>query len=407
MFYYALQFTDLIVNHKIHLFLLFGCYVWTIWFTKYYYSRKYEPVGENGYRATSSVIVPTFNEDPTLFDKCLKSIRDNNPTELFVMLDEHGDNNHQALVRIAHKYGAKVRLSFSGKRDGVAKCMREALGEIIILVDSDTILANKDTVHNLILPFKCREVGGVTSEQRVLGNSFFERVSDWIEDIRWQISNRAMSLHGVVGCLPGRAIALRKEYVLPTLDKFTRDYIFSWYKRKAVSGDDRCLTNLLLKQGYKTVYQSTSRCYTTAPTTLSKFIQMHIRWARTSQRYTLNNLKWMIHKHPILLVSFISDIITPFLFVIVLSDLGMNLLCHHNTIEIIESTPYATLFAGIILGIIGMNISLGLRYYVHLKDNANDWGLLPYFTLLLTGVMIPIRIYGFFTMWVDKWLTRD
>ena len=397
---------DLVLNYKIHLFLVFGTYVWTVWFIKYYHSRKYKPVVENGYTPTCSVIVPTFNEVPELFKKCLDSIRKNSPTEIFVMLDEHSDNNHDVLAKIARSFNAKIRYSFDGKREGVAKCIREAVGDIIVLVDSDTVLAENSTLHNLMLPLKDKAVGGVTSEQRVQGDSFFERVSDWIEDIRWKISNRAMSVYGVVGCLPGRAIALRRRYILPVLDQFTQDYIFKFYKKRAVSGDDRSLTNLLLKGGYKTMFQSTALCYTTAPSSMTKFVQMHVRWARTSQRYTLNSLGWMIKRPWILLVSFVSDIITPFFFLLVAADLVLNLVYHHNTIGIIDGTLYDTLFVGFILGWIGMNISLGLRFYPHLKDHAKDLGLLPYFTLFMTLVMIPIRIYGFMTMWKDKWMTR-
>ena len=58
--------------------------------------------------------------------------------------------------------------------------------------------------------------------------------------------------------------------------------------------DDRTLTNLTLKQGYQTVYQSTSMVWTDAPTRLRKLAKQQLRWSRGSQYNTLRMLPWMI-----------------------------------------------------------------------------------------------------------------
>ena len=44
--------------------------------------------------------------------------------------------------------------------------------------------------------------------------------------------------------------------------------------------DDRTLTNLTLKAGYRTVYQATSLVYTDCPTELRKMCKQQLRWAR-------------------------------------------------------------------------------------------------------------------------------
>src|SRR4051794_1185110 len=77
--------------------------------------------------------------------------------------------------------------------------------------------------------------------------------------------------------------------------------------------DDRTLTNLTLKQGYKTVYQSTSLVYTDTPLHLKKLYKQQLRWARGSQYNTLRMLPFMLRRTPVLALFYAVDIALPFL----------------------------------------------------------------------------------------------
>ena len=77
--------------------------------------------------------------------------------------------------------------------------------------------------------------------------------------------------------------------------------------------DDRTLTNLTLKAGYRTVYQSTSLVYTDAPLQVKKMTKQQLRWARGSQYNTLRMLPWMLRHAPVLAFFFVGDIMLPFL----------------------------------------------------------------------------------------------
>ncbi|MBK0297157.1 glycosyl transferase family 2, partial [Bacillus sp. S34] len=63
--------------------------------------------------------------------------------------------------------------------------------------------------------------------------------------------------------------------------------------------DDRTLTNLTLKEGYRTVYQYTSLVYTDAPLQVKKLFKQQLRWARGSQYNTLRMLPWMLGHAPV------------------------------------------------------------------------------------------------------------
>ena len=121
----------------------------------------------------------------------------------------------------------------------------------------------------------------------------------------------AQSVLGQVGCLPGRTIAFRRSILMRVMDDV--------HEPSGSSGvflevsDDRTLTNLTLKEGYRTVYQYTSLVYTDAPLQVKKLFKQQLRWARGSQYNTLRMLPWMLGHAPLLAFFFLMDIVLPFL----------------------------------------------------------------------------------------------
>jgi hyaluronan synthase len=122
----------------------------------------------------------------------------------------------------------------------------------------------------------------------------------------------AQSVLGQVGCLPGRTIALRRDSLERSMPAFMGERFLGVFLEVS---DDRTLTNYALKQGYRTVYQSTSLVYTDAPLQVKKLFKQQLRWARGSQYNTLRMLGWMSAHTPVLAFFFVLDILIPFLLV--------------------------------------------------------------------------------------------
>ncbi|RLG80218.1 MAG: hypothetical protein DRO09_03390 [Thermoprotei archaeon] len=401
MFWFFIQFFDFLINYKLHLFFAFACYVWFVWVVKVYYARKYKPYTKP-FVATTSAIVPVFREDPLILKECLTSILRAGADEVIVVIDERDAGKYEKIV---DSLGVRYTYAPPGKREAIVEGIRMTSGEIVFIIDSDTIL-DKNTIKEMLKPFADSLVGGVTPAQRIRNpRTLTERIMDWMEDSRWKISNKAMSSQGVVGCLPGRCIAFRRSVIERVLDDFLNE---TFLRTKCVTGDDRYLTSLTLKQGYKTVYQSTAVVYTTCPRSLGKFSLMHLRWARSSQRETIKAIAegWFFKRHWILPFCFITDIITPLFFMVVMIYAIFNLLYHYNPVAVIAGTIYDRWYFGLALGYVGMNISLGVRQMHHLSDNPRDVPLLFLWTTFMTFIMIPIRIIGLFTCWKQDWMTR-
>jgi hyaluronan synthase len=201
---------------------------------------------------------------------------------------------------------------------------------------------------------------------------------------------------GQVGCLAGRTIAYRREAFAPAVERLLNQTVLGVPQH---IGDDRVLTNELLRTGWRCVYQSTALVTTDAPATWPAFCRQQLRWARSSQRETLLSLGWLWRK-PAAFACFLTDMITPFavyaVFVLALA---------HAAGGPGNATGLSMALA-IPLGYLGMLTSLGLRQIPHFRRARSDLLRLPLFVLMLTFLMIPIRLMGFATMLHQSWSSR-
>ena len=154
---------------------------------------------------TTTIVIPVYNEDPYVFRLALRSWLANRPTELIAVID-HSDEKclqifqefQSGLVDYAF-WDTKLQLIVtkkSGKRPALVDGILAATGEIVFLVDSDTIWAENVLVNSLA-PFADPKVGGVTIRQNVWQpGSIAQRVFDVYLDIRYSDEVRYLTAFG-------------------------------------------------------------------------------------------------------------------------------------------------------------------------------------------------------------------
>jgi hyaluronan synthase len=378
-------------------FMAFFVYVWLLWTLKALMARRYQPV-EGATRArTTTVIVPVYNEAADLFERCLASIRANRPTELIVVVDG-GDPD---LADIAARDCDRVlRLPKAGKRAAIASglAVADTSTDVVVVVDSDTVWM-PGTLTELVRPFDDPRVGGVTPRQAIFGanRSAPRRLAAWIEDLRYHLTVPAQSVLGQVGCLAGRTIAYRRTAFGPAVARLVEQRVLGV---PIEVGDDRFLTNELLRNGWRTQYQSSALVLTDAPSSWRAFWRQQLRWGRSSQRETLLSLRWL-WRRPAAFVCFASDIALPFaLYGIIAVSVARGL---HGSAGGGRGVPVAP---ELLLAYPGMLASIGVRQIGHFRRYPRDLWRLPVFVLQLTFVMVPIRIVAFATMLHQGWGTR-
>jgi cellulose synthase/poly-beta-1,6-N-acetylglucosamine synthase-like glycosyltransferase len=217
-----------------------------------------------------------------------------------------------------------------------------------------------------------------------------------MEDIRYHLTVPAQSVFGQVGCLAGRTIAYRRAAFEPAVKRLVCQTVLGVPQHV---GDDRVLTNELLRNGWRTVYQSTALVTTDAPSDWRTFWRQQLRWGRSSQRETLLSLRWLWRK-PIAFACFATDIVTPFvLYAVVALAIAHGTRGHGGA----TGLPLAIELP---LGYLGMLASIGVRQAAHVRRTPRDLARLPLFVLQISFIMVPIRIAAFATMFHQSWGSR-
>ena len=409
MFIFILQIRHLIEGHpELYLFTVYSACIWILWVIKVLVSRKYRPF-TGTYTGTTSVVVPVVDEPLDLFRDVIERMVEQKPGEIIVVIN--GAEN-PALQAVCEEYAPLVRwvhTPIPGKRNAVMIGTNLSKGDITVLVDSDTVWM-PNALDELVKPFADSRVGGVTTRQRILEpeRSWITRWADWLENSRSLYSMPAQSVMGQVGCLPGRTIAFRRSILMTVMDKFMTERFMGVFLEVS---DDRTLTNLTLKEGYRTVYQHTSLVYTDAPLQVKKLFKQQLRWARGSQYNTLRMLPWMLGHAPLLALFFVMDIILPFLLAGVIGGwiyrafTGQGYNFYEGLLH--EYGVQSGLLAIVALMVVSSVLSMGIRQMRHLGEKPSDFFRLPVFILASTFFLMPIRLLGFFRMGhASGWGTR-
>ncbi|WP_432969892.1 glycosyltransferase family 2 protein [Dactylosporangium sp. CA-233914] len=368
-----------------------GIFIWTIWLGRAVLSRLAKPV-VNDYRTSVSVVVPSYREDPAILMQCLKTWLDQDPMEIIIVPDVEDVEVQRRLEAVGDPRVRMLVFEHRGKRSALGVGIRAAKGEVIVLVDSDTRW-QPGLLAAVQMPFADPDVGGVGTQQNVYqrGSSIWRRLADWLVNLRYYDYVPAMGRKGGVACLSGRTAAYRRSAVMPVLEHLENEFFLG---RRCVAGDDGRLTWLVLASGYKTVHQSSARALSMFPASFRAFVKQRIRWSRNSYRCYLTALwkGWLWRAPLITKVTVLQILLTP-------ATMGMTI--GYLVFSRLEPTS-----GGISFAVVWLLAGRAVRGYSHLRRHPGEILLLPVHALVVIMISLPIKLYAFFTMNRQGWLTR-
>lgn len=371
---------------------IIGAISWAVWLVRKLMSMRYRPL-VNDFRTTTSVVVPSFREDPNVLERCLDTWLAQDPTEIIVVLDVEDREARDRLMARRDRRLHVMMFAHEGKRSALGVGIRAARHEVLVLTDSDTSW-EPGLLDAVQMPFADPGVGAVGTRQNVHEphSSIWRRVADWIIDLRYLDYVPATARHGGVVCLSGRTAAYRRAAVMPVLANLEHEYFLG---RRCVAGDDGRLTWLVLAQGYRTEHQDSARALSMFPSTFRAFCKQRVRWSRNSYRCYLTALyKGWLWKTP--LISQLT------VFQILFTPITM-----FATVWYLVAawfSPQREL--AIALGLVWLFVGRGIRSYSHLRRRPADLLILPLVTLVIMMVALPIKTWAFVTMNKQGWLTR-
>jgi N-acetylglucosaminyltransferase len=368
-----------------------GLIVWSLWLYRFVLSRRARPIVSD-FETTTSVVVPSFHEDPQILMRCLESWRAQNPTEIIVVLDTADVDTYDQLVALGDERVKPILFDHAGKRSALGVGIRLATSEILVLTDSDTSWTD-GLLRNVQMPFADDTVGGVSTQQNVYQRttSVWRRIADWLVNLRYYDYVPAMGRAGAVPCISGRTAVYRREAVLPVLDDLENEFFLG---KRCISGDDGRLTWLVLASGWRTVHQSSARALSMFPAGFGAFVKQRVRWSRNSYRCYLTAIGkgWLWRVPFVTKITVLQILITP---------LTMGLSMFYLLFNRLDFTTL-----GVVAAVAWLLLGRGIRGSSNLRRNPGDILLLPLVALVVIFVALPIKSYAFVTMNRQGWLTR-
>ena len=288
-----------------------------------------------GYEPTVAVIVACRNEEDSIgvtIDRIYSEGYPHAKLEVVVVNDGSTDKTLAVMMRALARHPQLIVVDFEqnkGKRHGMAVGALLARSEVLVYVDSDSFLlpgAISKIVQGLADP-TVAAVAGHTDVENVNVN-----VLTKMQDVRYFVSYRVMkaaeSLFGAVSCCPGCFSAYRKACVLHVLDAWLYQKFLGRY---ATFGDDRALTNMLLRN-YRILYDDEALATTIVPEHWGKYVRQQCRWKRSWVREMFLAGKFIWRKHPVAAISWYAMTVLPMVAPLVMfSALVMAPLTMHKS----------------------------------------------------------------------------
>ncbi len=391
------------MEHIARFYYIWGGFVVFYLLYRFVLIMMYRPIPiKKEYEPSVSIVIPAYNEGETVRRAILTAIEAEYPEkkkEIFCIDDGSTDDTWQYIQEMQEKYPGKfVAIKTpenKGKRHALATGFKRSTSDIIVTLDSDSEIA-KDAIRHLVAPFRYKNVGATTGNIKVSNRhtNFLTRMISVRYTMAFDFFRATWSTFGTVFCCSGVLSAYRRSVLMKILPDFENQ---TFLGEQCTYGDDRALTNLVLKLGLNTLYTKKAVVHTIVPATVSKLFKMITRWNKSFLRETY------------VLSTFIFTKYRPNNRVLPIIDYTMVLLMVPiQFILIVKSIGFAIYAPLTILPFVTTVATMGLVYmlfYIKLEKNL-DFIYGVFYSIFYTLILIWSLPYAAITIKDGSWLTR-
>ena len=388
---------------KALLYINAGALLWRIYLVLTY--RPVPAVAGDALLPALTVIVPAYNEGCLVMETLRSIVTSDYPAEKLQVIavdDGSQDDTWEWLKKASQAHPGRIELIQQprnmGKRHALYAGFQRTTGEIIVTIDSDSVIED-DTLRCLVSPMVAdQRVAGVAGNVRALNlkAGLIPRMMEVAYTFGFDFLRASQSRVNTVLCTPGALSAYRTKAVLPVADQWLHE---KWLGRPYSIGEDRYLTNLILRQGCHIVFQSNAHVFTNVPTTYKGLVKMLLRWARSDVRESIDLCSFVFKNfRPTgklgtrvnVCLSWIDMTITQLLFVV-----GMISLV---------TMPLSVILTVIACAALGGMIPATVYFCRHRSPRC-FWGV-PY-SLFYFLALSWVPVYAMLTVHKSGWLTRQ
>lgn len=375
------------------IFLIFRTFLW--------FSYRPFPPASMDDAPSLTVIIPAYNEGPMVKKAIYSVLAAHYPLEKLeiLVIDDGSRDDTWSYIKAAFIENpsliSAVRFPHNkGKRAALEEGFRRARGEIVVTLDSDSVIESR-TLLEIAGPFRDPKVGAVAGRVAVFNRE--QGVIPKMLKVRFLFSfdvlRAVQSTYRTVYCCPGALSAYRSSVVRQVLDQWVNQ---AFLGNTCTYGEDRAMTNYILSRRYNTVYQRSAQVYTIVPWTYKKLWKMYLRWDRSYVRETIRLFK-IVWNRPLwprvmtVVDLFITNLRYP------IGYLNLVLLVIFSV-----QHPVTVLRLFCVIGLFSL---MNMLYYL---KNERSWDFLygilySYFSFLSLFWIFP---YALFTLRSRSWMTR-
>lgn len=355
---------------------------------------------ERAYLPYISFVIPCMNEERGIkntIDMCYAAEYPKLLMEVIVINDGSTDGTLEKIMEAKEEHPDLVVIDWKenkGKRHGMAEGFNRAEGEIVIQLDSDSYI-EPSFVRKFIEPFRNPEVGAISAHTDPTNKD-----QNWITKMEtayyfmsFRILKAAESTFHTVFCCSGCASAYRRSVVMPILDIWLNEMFLG---KPITWGDDRALTNWVIRLGYRTLYASDVQAYTEVPSTLRQFIKQQIRWKKGWFVNSLFASKFIVKRNPFVAFTYffpltIVTLLTPFM-----------------AIRAFLYTPFTSGYEATIYYVLGVLLiaSFILMFYRFFAPENKYWPYIFVWAAINMFVLSYLLLYALATIQNRSWGTR-
>jgi len=370
---------------------------WAVW--RRQEMRRRRPPGAPVPFPSITVVYPIYNEIPEILELVMRKARESLALpQLEVVFVDDGSPNRDELLPVYRRYESeRMRVLLppknQGKRHAQGLGFAVATGDIIITVDSDTLI-DETGIRRLVQPLLERpELGAVTGDVRVQNSreTWLSRLIGLRYWIAFNLERSAQSLGGSMLCCSGPFAAYRRTLVNQVCDDYLNQ---TFLGVPCTYGDDRNLTNLILRLGYETSFEPGALAYTYVPLTIAEYIPQQTRWNKSFYREMLWTLR---AARQISLYSLWDMVLQPVLSLMFTLIIGLVLLRLLVTGDI-------RVLAGYLAMLVTMSALRAL--YGLLRTGRPEFLFFVVYGFVHVLILMPVRFKALFTLGDMRWGTR-
>ncbi|HXY05813.1 MAG TPA: glycosyltransferase [Burkholderiaceae bacterium] len=348
-----------------------------------------------------TVVIPAFNEGAMVarsIESCAAARYPKERLEILVIDDGSTDDTWVHICKAANRHPDLVKtVRFAvnqGKREALAVGFDRAGGEIVVTVDSDSLI-EPGALLAIAGPFRDPRIGAVGG--KVLVFNRFAGLLPRMLHVRFVLTfdflRAAQSVYRTVYCCPGALSAYRASVLRRILPRWREQ---TFLGAPCTIGEDRALTNDVLAAGFDTVYQRSAIVETIVPHTYRKLCRMFLRWDRSDIREELRMARVVWRRPPLFrLLTIVDMTLSNLRYPVAYAVLAM-------TVVVVYQDPWTLVRVLEAIGIASLFYTL---YYLR-SERSWEFVFGVVYAYFSSFALVWIFPYALLTVRNRAWLTR-